>query len=306
MNVNVIILNWNAPEDTIQCLAQFSTWANVTPILWVVDNASEDDSVARIQNRFPTVNLIQNEENLGFSGGTNRGIVAAMETNDAPILLLNNDATVSEKTIASLAKLFVDSPEIGIVGPLLYDEDAQNGEDAGTKRLIAAGSRNPVMHIHNLAATIPETQPAIVDYISGSVALIRRDVLEKIGLLDARYFFTGEVADLCRRSREQGFQTAVDAKSEATHELDRSRALRSTLYTYYIVRNRFLYIRKFYSGLKLPLLLFWSIYGFLLSIKLRLTGNGPSSIAVWLGTYDGIRGEFGGQNNRVLKAIATA
>lgn len=303
MNINIIILNWNAPEDTIQCLSQFATWDKFTPHLWVVDNASEDDSVSQIQERFPAVNLIQNEVNSGFSGGTNRGIVAAMEANSGPILLLNNDATVSEKTIASLAMILDDSPEIGIVGPLLYDD---SGDDTGPKRLIAAGSRNPVMHIHNLAATIPKTQPAIVDYISGSVALVRRAVFEKVGLLDEQYFFTGEVADLCRRARELGFQTAVDTQSEATHELDRSRAFRSTLYTYYIVRNRFLYIRKFYSGLKIPLILFWSIYGFLLSLKLRLTGNRPSAKAVWLGTYDGIRGRFGGQNERVLGAIAAA
>lgn len=299
MKLNVIILNWNAGGDTVRCVAQFSTWKQIQPIIWVVDNASEDNSVIEIQKVLPADRLIHNSENLGFAGGTNRGLKAALACNCSPILLLNNDAYLSEEAAISLLSQLMRIPEVGIIGPLLYTNETP-------RLLISAGSRNPVLHVQNLIKCFPPKRPLKVDYVSGSVALIKPEVLIRCGLLDERYFFTGEVADLCRRARKEGFQTLVDTQAEAVHALERSQAYRSTLYTYYIVRNRFLYIYKFYRVMLLPLLLFWSAYSILLSVKLRATGNRPSAAAVFLGCADGIRRRFGGQNERILGACSRA
>jgi hypothetical protein len=100
-----------------------------------------------------------------------------------------------------------------------------------------------------------------------------------------------------------GFYSAVDGRARAYHAVSRSARFRSTLYTYYIIRNRFLYIRKFYRHLvKALLFCSWGGYGLALMTKLYLTGQAATAKAVCLGTTDGWRGRFGGQNERVLAA----
>jgi len=293
--VAVVILNWNAADDTIRCVHTLERWQQVRPLIWVVDNASQGDDVAQITAACADVTVLANRTNTGFAGGTNRGMAAALAATDCPLLLLNNDATLTDANAAHLLATLAARPDAGIVGPLLFTQRE--------RRLIAAGSRNPVLHHKNLLpAPLSSTDAYPVDYISGSVALIRPELLHKVGLLDEAYFFTMELADLSVRARAAGYRTLVEPGAEATHDLQRSVSLRSTLYTYYIVRNRFRYIRKFYRRAALPLTLVWLLYGVLLSAKLRVSGYPASGRAVWLGTSDGVRGRWGGQNDRVLAA----
>jgi GT2 family glycosyltransferase len=132
--------------------------------------------------------------------------------------------------------------------------------------------------------------------------LVRASLLHKIGLLDEDYFFNTEVADHCHRARDIGYTTMVDCHARADHNLDRSSALRSTLYVYYIIRNRFVYVYKRYRAAKLPLVAMWIVYCVLLATKLRLTGSRATAQAVWLGMVDGVGKRWGGQNDRVLAA----
>lgn len=295
MKVSVVILNWNAADDTVRCVQQFDFWHTIEVQIWVVDNASSDDSADRIERECPRVTLLRNPRNEGFSGGTNRGIQAALAASNAPILLLNNDANLSEETLIRLYKTLQNDPAIGIVGPLVYRSD--------TQQLITAGSRNPVWRLSNqIVSPLDDSQAYEADYISGSVALIRAELFQKVGLLDEDYFFYTEIADLCRRARHAGLHTRVDPTVRAYHNLERSSELRSTLYIYYIIRNRFVYIRKAYGLAGLPLTLFWGLYSALLAAKLSLGGQKATSTAVWMGLGDGLSGRSGGQNERVLAA----
>jgi len=104
MDLFVVILNWNAAEDTIQCVKNMDDWQVVQPTIWVVDNNSHDDSVDQIRQRCPFVRLICNKINLGFAGGSNRGIEAALAEGNAPILLLNNDARIGEENVIRLGQ----------------------------------------------------------------------------------------------------------------------------------------------------------------------------------------------------------
>ena len=303
--VAVVILNWHASDDTLACLRQLATWQAVTPHVWVVDNASGEAEVAALRKELSELpypcTLLENPTNDGFAGGTNRGLTAALAAGDWPILLLNNDAQVNDCDVAQMLATLTRQPDsdftIGIVGPLLYHGD----------KLLSAGSRNPVLHHHTLLTQVPDAPifaPIFaVDYISGSVALIRADLLRQVGLLDEDYFFNTEIADLCHRARQAGYTTVVDAHARAQHNLDRSSARRSTLYTYYIVRNRLLYARKRYAG-SVGWLLFglWTLYSLLLVAKLRLQGQRSPAQAVYLAVADGWAGRWGGQNARVLAA----
>ncbi|RME41948.1 MAG: glycosyltransferase family 2 protein [Caldilineae bacterium] len=294
MDIFIILLNWNAAEDTIACVKQFDDWRQVRPTIWVVDNASADGSVEAIRRACPHVHLIRNEANLGFAGGTNRGIEAALQAGEAPLLLLNNDATLAEADALRLLETLQADETIGVAGPLLFDANPDG-------RLLAAGGRNPVLHHHShIRQWTPGPPVRPVEYVPGTVMLVRPEVFRQVGLLDEAYFFAAEVADLCRRAWEHGFRCVVDARARAHHRVSRSAAFRSTLYPYYIIRNRFLYIRKFYRLLpRLALTAVWGTYSLALSAKLRLAGQPATARAVWLGLVDGLQGRFGGQNERV-------
>lgn len=295
MELSVVILNWNAAQDTIRCVRRLSAWRRLQPTIWVVDNASTDGSVELIAGHCPEVNLICNQTNLGFAEGTNQGVRQALNSGSRPILLLNNDAVIDEADALRLLRTLEGDETIGFVGPLLFDAE-QRG------RLISAGGKNPVLHHQTRLLEYDSTQARQpVECISGTVIMIRAEVFQVVGLLDEAYFFSTELADLCRRGQRQGYLCLIDSRARAYHAVERSANFRETLYIYYIIRNRFIYIRKFYRYLLKGLLTgFWGSYGLALSLKLSLSGKSAPAKAVFWGVVDGVQGRFGGQNERVL------
>ncbi len=294
----IVILNWNNADDTIHCVREIATWEQLRPTVWVVDNGSAEDDAKVIARACPAARLLRNPTNLGFAGGTNRGIQAVRQAGDAPILLLNNDALIDEASVACMLQTLQEDDTIGLVGPLLFDADNR-------QQLISAGAKNPVLHHQTRVVTFSTTEPLQeVEAIPGTAILIHPAVFEAVGLLDEDYFFSTELADLCRRARQvAGYRCVIDTRARAYHRVSRSAGFRSVLYPYYIVRNRFLYVRKFDRALSQLLLMgFWGSYSLALGAKLRLTGESAASRAVWLGLVDGLRGRFGGQNERVLKS----
>jgi GT2 family glycosyltransferase len=299
-DLSVIILNWNAARDTIRCIRSVASWERPRAKVWVVDNDSSDDSAAAISRACPDARLIRNPANLGFAGGNNVAITQALASHSAPILLLNNDAFISKDDVSRLLETLDTDDRIGFVGPLLYDADKQS-------RLLSAGGRNPVLHHHSHIQQLPVGDPIqTVEYVPGTVIIARAEVFRRVGLFDPDYFFTMEVADLCMRARQHGFFSAVDTGARATHALNRSSAFRETLYPYYIIRNRFLFIRRFYGVRRYPLFVMWASYSLALSIKVELNGKSAMARAVRLGLRDGLQGRFGGQNERVISACGTS
>ena len=296
----VVVLNWNAAADTLACLAQVAEWQCVTPRVWVVDNASQPADLKVLDEGLAKLSihcfLLENETNLGFAGGTNCGLRAALAAGDWPVLLLNNDARIEDADLHALLSTLNEYPKAGWVGPLLYHGGV----------LHSVGRRNPVLHHNTLITTVPERPVLPVDFISGSVALVRAEVLREVGRLDEDYFFNTEVADHCHRAREAGYLTLVQCRARAHHDLDRSSALRSTLHVYYIIRNRFVYVRKRYRLAAWPLTLLWAVYSLLLVAKLRVSGQQATAQAVYLGFVDGVSKRWGGQNSRVLAATGQA
>ena len=291
MDLFVVILNWNAGEDTIQCVKSMDDWQVVQPTIWVVDNNSHDDSVDQIRERCPSVRLICNSVNLGFSGGSNRGMEAALAEGDAPILLLNNDARIGENDVVQLGKTLQENHDLGFIMPLLYETE--------TGKLVTVGRKNPVTHLQSALLELPDSGSLVeVEMVSGTAVLVNPAMLRQVGLLDERFFFSAEIADLCLRANKDGYKCAVDLRAKATHSVGSSPALRSTLYVYYIVRNRFLILRKHYRY-NVPLFLFWGLYALALAGKFLLAGKRPSTRAAWLALWDGIRGQFGNQNERI-------
>ncbi|MDM8528127.1 glycosyltransferase family 2 protein [Anaerolineales bacterium HSG24] len=295
-SLTILILNWNRADTTLTCLARLTRWQQLQPQIWLVDNASHDDSVNHITTQFPQVQLLASDQNLGFAGGNNLALRQLIPTEAEAsqhdyILLLNNDAEISEMAVSHLSQLLDDDPTIGVVGPVFKDGD----------RITSAGGGDVSRQIntHLKMKTLP-TKPYSVGYVSGTAALFRSSLLQEVGLFDEAYFFSGEMADWCERVKQKGYQTIISPLVEAFHDTDQAGEARQTLYAYYIIRNRFLFIRKFRAKQKYRLYSFWLAYGLALALKSMLRGRWPTSRAVLLALIDALTGRFGGQNQRVM------
>ncbi|MCB0208674.1 MAG: glycosyltransferase family 2 protein [Anaerolineae bacterium] len=294
----IVLLNWNAAGDTIACIQHLATFKQLQPQIWVVDNASTDGSVDRITAACPQVHLIRNATNLGYAAGNNQALTQILEHDFDVILLLNNDAHIDEENLLQLIAALQDYPEVGIVGPVMCDANAP-------EQILNAGGQNPVLHLTSHVSRLSHHAPLqLVDYIPGTVMLARREVIQHTGLLDERYFFSAEIPDFCRRARQQRYLSAAVMQARAYHTIERSSAFRKALYVYYIIRNRFLFIRKFYPNGKGLLFGFWGLYSLALATKLYLNGQASTAKAVMMGLTDGLQGRFGGQNERVLAACS--
>jgi hypothetical protein len=131
-------------------------------------------------------------------------------------------------------------PEIGVIGPLLYDPK--------NHRLINAGGKDIGWNYHtHHDAPLNKNQFYDVDYVSGTVMLVRSSVFDSVGLFDNRYFFSGEIADFCRRVRKIkcGYRVVIEPNATAFHNTHDPSKDRERLYSYYTIRNRYLYVRKY-------------------------------------------------------------
>src|SRR5690606_10998851 len=119
--VCIVMLNWRCVEDTLRCLESLRNLRYPAYRVMVVDNGSGDDSVVRIAEQFPEVDLVETGANLGFSGGCNVGIRRALEQGADYIWLLNSDTRVDPNALTAMVELAETSPRLGAVGSVICD-----------------------------------------------------------------------------------------------------------------------------------------------------------------------------------------
>jgi GT2 family glycosyltransferase len=293
MKLAVVIINWNAAEDTERCLLSVEAWAPSeelpSPSIWVVDNGSAGSGIEGLRVRHPEVRFVLSPVNRGFAGGSNLGIAAALAEGSGAVLLLNNDASLRDGDVVSMLEILSSDAGVGVVGPITWDGN----------RLLSAGGRDIARSgPTHIRPSQPPSVPVEVDYVPGTAVLIRREVFDAVGLLDEDYFFGGEMADLCARARQLGFRSLIDPRARASHALERSSALRETLHAYYVLRNRFLYIRKHHFARRRALYGLWTVRGVYSFAAAAARGRLRRARAIALGLADGLRGRFGGPNDR--------
>ncbi|MDD5748229.1 MAG: glycosyltransferase family 2 protein [Actinomycetota bacterium] len=207
--VSIVILNWNAKTEILECLESLSKLSYSNFQIIVVDNGSTDDSVNAIKKRFPLINLVELSRNCGFAGGNNEGIRLALEMGSKYVLLLNNDTIVEDADFLDSLVCFAESvADAGIIGPLILYEDGETVWFAGGKLSVFFGTcihRGKRRRKH----AFKRAQPSPVEYITGCAMLVRTDVFETIGLLEERYFLYWEDADFCFRARANGYNCYI-------------------------------------------------------------------------------------------------
>ena len=221
--VSVVIVAWNGRDLLRECLANVARTKLAQGLeALVVDNASSDGAREMVETEFPDVRLLRTGENLGFAGGNNRGFA---ETSGDKVLLLNPDAFVSDPDLISELADFLDrNPDHGGVGcKLTYPDGRHQVGDAG----FAPAPSTVFSHAFGLARVFgtkglflppqKDLAPIEVDWISGALFMVRRDVLERVGGLDESFFMYAEDVEFGCRIRSAGWKIAYLPSRSAVH-----------------------------------------------------------------------------------------
>lgn len=238
--VSIIILNWNGKEDTIECLESLKNITYPNYEILLVDNGSTDGSVDCFRKRHPEIEIIENGENLGFAEGNNVGIRYALKKEADYILLLNNDTVVDSSFLEELIKVAETGPKIGFIGPTVFDYGSNTEGMIGGEINWLRGSCKKI-RFKELNYT--EDKIYNVDFVSGCCLLVKKDVINEIGLLDPDYFLYYEETDWNVRAASKGYSSVIAPKSRIWHKEGRKTKI-NNIWAYYDVRNNILFMKK--------------------------------------------------------------
>jgi GT2 family glycosyltransferase len=295
--LGIVILNWNDEEGSTCCLRSLSQWKATAPAIIVVDNASTDGSAAAIEAAFPTVHLVRCKENRGYAGGNNVGIEKARQLGCHALLLLNSDAEIAEDDVLALRALLLQQEGPAVAGPAIEETSPHGKILTWGGRDIAKYSRTRITAVASRTEGNEKTLHA-VDYVPGTILLTTLSVVDRVGTLDEAYFFSGEIADFCARARDLGIPCLIDTTVIARHGDNAIHPLRSTLYLYYTLRNRFLYADLRGGQYQRRNMLRWTAEALLMLALSLVTFKLAKSRAIILALQHGLTKQWGNQNDR--------
>jgi N-acetylglucosaminyl-diphospho-decaprenol L-rhamnosyltransferase len=287
MDLSIVILNYNTREHLRTCLSALRPECTADVEVLVVDNASTDGSAEIVESEFPWVTLIRSPRNGGFAFGNNQALRRAR--GDA-VLLLNPDTLMPAGGLAALRERLAAHPEAGIVGPKLLKPDG--GMHLACRRsfptppvafyrvsgLSRLFPRSHVFGRYNLTYLDPD-QPMEVDSVCGACMLVRRAVIENVGLLDERFFMYGEDLDWCLRAHHAGWTVRYEPSVVVRHQHGAASSQRPVRTTVHFFRAMDLFYRKHYVRRYHPLvtgLVRMAIYGALAISVFRTLLTTPS------------------------------
>lgn len=241
VSIAVVILSWNQYEDSSECLASLRRVESPRFRIFLVDNGSTDGSPDKLEREFPDPIFIRNRENLGYVGGNNVGISAALNAGADYILLLNNDTVVHPGFLSELLSAARNNLKAGIIGARVVYYDNPN-------LLWALGGslQQPFGRIKMFGRDKPSEDRRWdneqFDHVPGAAMLVRAEVFRQIGMLDPDFFLNWEDAEFCLRAKKAGWRIIVAPAALVRHKV--SRATAGKLATYFGQRNRLLFARK--------------------------------------------------------------
>ena len=230
MTLLIVIVSWNARMDLERCLESLVESPPAIPhTIVVVDNASCDESVDMVARRYPSVQLIQSEENLGFARGNNR---ALRDAQSDLILLLNPDTIVPAGAIDALIGRLVAHPTAAAAGPRIIDGDGEPELSFGRMPTPVAEGRSKLLS-RLYAGRVPPIRALVrrmtarerlVDWVTGACLLVWRERAAAVGFLDERYRLYWEDVDFCAALRAKGWTILFTPAAQILHLRGRSAA----------------------------------------------------------------------------------
>ncbi|GAP13476.1 predicted glycosyltransferases [Longilinea arvoryzae] len=254
MELSIIIVGWNVADLLSACLESILAHPPQAEYeIWVVDNASSDDTVKRVRGQFPQVKLIANAQNTGFAAANNQAIELSQGKS---ILLLNPDTIVYERTLQSMLDFLESHPQAGAVGSIYFSPDGNLQKSCmpfpTVSRELWRLFHLDVLWSYGLydMARWSRTEPREVETLQGASLMLRRSALMQAGLLDTDYFMYTEEVDLCYRLYKLGWKLYWLPESKITHYGGQSTRQVATRMFLNLYGSKILFFRKHYGEKK--------------------------------------------------------
>lgn len=261
--VSIIIVNYNGKEYLNECITSLlnQTYQDFEIIL--VDNKSSDDSLDFVSHNFPDVRLIRNEDNLGFAYGCNVGIHAARGD---LICLFNQDAIADKEWLSTLVYVLQSSESVAAVaGKVLYW-----GNRYGENKVFCTWAKVDPYTAGAYNFFKGDEPMSYVDYLTGAAMLVKREVIDKVGLLDEAYFLYFDETEWCARMIRASYDLAYVPQAIVWHVVSGSIS-DSYVKLYYITRSRLRFALKNFDLSYLPIFFAFfvveNIYAHIAAIK---------------------------------------
>lgn len=285
--VAVVILNWNKAGQTAACVRAVAQQTHAPLTILVVDNGSAAGSLGPLEQLDVPLTLIRNPENRGFTGGVNIGITRGMATGADYVWLLNNDALPEPDTLARLVAAMQANPRIGLASPVIRNADANDEvEFCGG---LWDGRRT---HPTNEPATYLDwaaRQPRGI-WLVGTALLLRRGLIDAIGLFDERFFAYWEDVDYSLRGQAAGYTNVVVLDAVVRHASGAPMtdlASKPPHYYYYMARNEMLFLRKHLGWRGGARAMWWALHQHLRRVH-QLGAYPAAADAIFYGLRDGL------------------
>jgi len=256
MKLSIVIVNYNVKYFLEQCLHSVQNACNgLETEIFVVDNDSVDGSVKMVKEKFPEVHLIENKENKGFSSANNQAI---RRSKGEYVLLLNPDTIVEDDTLRKVVDFMDQHPDAGGLGVKMLDgkgkflPESKRGlpfPSVAFFKMFGLSSLFPKSRLFSTyhLGYLDKDKTHTVDVLSGAFMLLRKKVLDKIGLLDEAFFMYGEDIDLSYRITKEGYKNYYYPETRIIHYKGESTKKGSLNYVFVFYNAMIVFARKHFS-----------------------------------------------------------
>jgi hypothetical protein len=318
--VYVVVINWNGESDTIECLKSLTHVDYDNMHVIISDNGSRPESLRALRewasrdgldlgsaaaaaranagSGISSLCLLENGRNLGFTGANTTGINYALTQDAAYVLFLNNDTQVTEQFLARMVAVAERDPTCGIVGCKTFQGDSDAGNRA--RRIWSLGGYEYVygnpMNLGRNQADRPEWKGVLLnDLVCGCCMLIKRRVVEDVGVQDDMLFFGLDDVEYSLRVARKGWKNALALDAEIHHEGSQSVEGRTGLQLYYLFRNTYYFRTKYFPWYRnLVFFAHHLIRYFVIGgVGRILQRRGAANVGMVLGVYDFLRKKMG-------------
>lgn len=246
-DISIITINYNGLKDTCELIDTLPLENDKLEVI-VVDNASLQDEASIIEQRYPRVTVVRSSKNLGFAGGNNLGIQAS---HGRYLFFINNDTIIETKNeeqrnnfLQPLIERLESSDKIGMVCPkILFSWGNHLIQYAGYTPLSSITMRNHSIGFGEEDHGQYDT-PHQTPYAHGAAMLVKREVINRVGMMPECFFLYYEELDWSMMIRRAGYEIWFDPSFTVYHKESQSTGQDSPLRTYYLTRNRLLFVRR--------------------------------------------------------------
>ena len=244
--LSIITINYNGLKNTCELIESLPADDNSLEVI-VVDNASTNDEATEIAQRYPYVTVVRSNHNLGFAGGNNLGIKAA---HGKYLFFLNNDTLIHQTSdIQHLINRLESDEKIGLVCPKIrFTWNHQPIQYAGYTPLSSITLRNKSIGCGEEDQGQYDT-PHPTPYAHGAAMMVKREVIEKVGIMPESYFLYYEELDWSVMIRRAGYEIWYEPACTVFHKESQTTGQQSPLKTYYITRNRLMFAQRNILGI---------------------------------------------------------